>query len=506
MNIKNCEKKEKNEAEMLVEVTAEEFETAVGEAFRKNRNKISVPGFRKGKAPRKIIERMYGASVFHSDALDIILPGVVDFAVIESGLKIVGTPQITDVDIPEDNGGITVTINAAMFPEIELTQYRGLSAYKPEVKAEDSEIEAEVDAVRLRNARIETVERPAATGDIAIIDFEGFIDGEPFEGGKDGNYELELGSSSFIPGFEDGVAGMSAGDERDIDLVFPDEYAEHLAGKPVVFKVKLNEVREKQLPDLDDEFAKDVSEFDTLAEYKDSIKEKLLKKKQEDADVAFEGKLMDKIVDSMDTEIPDVMVEEQMDVSMQNFARQAASYGLDPASYLQLMNTTPEVFRESMRKSSLRQVKGMLALEKIAELEGIEVSDEDIENEYQEASVRFKMEVDKIKETVDAEQIAAELKMRRATKVITDNAVALDREEDDADKTADKSEADKPAAKPRKTTAKKTAAEPAEEPATEAVAAETEPGGDDAAPEAKPKKAPAKAAAKKPKPEAEDKE
>jgi len=450
LNIQSGEKKEKNMAEIVVEVSAEELDSAINEAFRKNRNRVAVPGFRKGKASRKIIERMYGASIFHSDALDILVPGVIRFAADESGLKIVSFPEVTDVDLPEDASSASITIVATLYPEVSLGEYKGLKAYKPAAEVADADIDNEVTSVRLRNARIEKVERPAENGDIAVIDFEGFIDDEPFDGGKGTDHELELGSGQFIPGFEEKLLGMATGEQRDIDLVFPEEYAEELAGKPVVFKVRLNELREKQLPELDDEFAKDVSEFDTIDDYRADIKERLLKGKQAESDAAFENALLDELVKITEADIPDEMVEEQMDNSMKNFTRQCAAYGMDPATYLQLMNTTPEAFRESSRVSSEKQVKAMLALVKVAELEGIEVSDEEIETEYKEAAVRYGMEVDKVKENVDRGSISTDVKLRLATKLLTENAI-VDDQPPQVDDTAEKAPA-----KTKKTKAKKT--------------------------------------------------
>ena len=452
MNIKSCEKNEKNVAEIVIEVNKEELESAIVKAYNKSRNSISVPGFRKGKAPRKIIEKMYGDSIFHSDALDILLPSVLKIVAEESELRIVGFPQATDVDFKEGNDGVDITITASVYPEVALGEYKGLSAVKPVADVSDSEIDSEIEGMRLRNARIEKAERPAVNGDIAVIDFEGFIDDEAFDGGKGENYELELGSNTFIPGFEEKIQGMAAGEERDLDLVFPDNYAEELAGKAVVFKVKLHEVKEKILPELDDEFAKDVSEFDTLDEYKADIKENFMKSRQTDADIAFENALMDKLIESLDADIPDAMVEEQMEISMNGFANQISSYGMDPSTYLQMMNVTPEVFRENMRTSSEKQVKIMLALEKVAELEGIEVSDEDIENEYKEGAERYEMEIDKLKDSVSEETLIRDIKIRRAAQVVTDNATAKESTE------ADDTKAEKPVAKPRKTAAKKPAA------------------------------------------------
>lgn len=474
MNIKSCEKKDKSEFEIIVEVSSQEFETAIGKAFIKNRKSISVPGFRKGKAPRKIVERMYGETVFHADALDILLPEVLVFSESETDLNTVGYPQITDVDINDDNG-VNVTIAAAIYPEVTLGEYKGLSAVKPDVEIPETTIDAEVAAVRFRNARIEKADRPAQDGDIAVIDYDGYLNGEQFEGGKGENYELELGSNTFIPGFEDQVVGMVMGEEREINLTFPEQYTEPLAGKPVVFKVKLNELKEKLLPELDDEFAKDVSEFDTLDEYKADIRDRLKKAKQSEIDAVFENALLEKVIESMEADVPATMIEEHMDHAMNNFAQQIQSYGMDPASYLQMMNMTPEAFRESMRVTSEKQVKINLALEKIAALEAFEATPDDIEKEYAEAAERFGMEIEKIKERVDEKQVVKEILSRAAARLITDTAIAeapppAEENEKVAKaavkkaKAADESDA---TAKKAKVTKKSESAEKAEKPAAE---------------------------------------
>ncbi|MCL2392191.1 MAG: trigger factor [Oscillospiraceae bacterium] len=424
MNIKSCELKEKNEYQIIVEVNPEEFETAVGKAFVKNRKSIMVPGFRKGKAPRKIIEGMYGATVFHPDAVELLLPDVLEFTDNETDLKTVGQPQITDVDIKEDKSGVHVTIMTAIYPEVKLGAYKGLTAVKPSTEIPDSAVDAEVASAQLRSARIEKADRPAVEGDITVIDFDGYVDGKQFEGGKSEGYELELGSKAFIPGFEDKVVGMSPGEQRDIELIFPEEYTPELAGKSVVFKVTLHEIKEKQLPELDDEFAKDVSEFDTLKEYKADIKARLTSAKEAEANTAFENALLEKVIEHMEVEVPNAMIEEQMDMAMNSFAMQIQSYGMDPAQYLQMMNITPEAFRENTRLSSEKGVKISLALEKIAELEAIEVSTEDIEKEYAQAAERFEMELDKIKKSVPEDKVVSDIKSRLAAKIVTESGVA----------------------------------------------------------------------------------
>ena len=453
MKIKSTEKKENNEVELIIEISPEELESAVNKAFIKNRSRIAVPGFRKGKAPRKIIEKMYGVEIFLSDALDDILPDTLRFAMKESEFNIVGYPKVSDVDIKENNTYAEVTLIAALYPEVKIGKYKGLSAPKLSVEVPEAEIESQVATMRDRNARIEKADRPAANGDIAVIDFEGFVDDVAFEGGKGENYELTLGSGQFIPGFEEKVEGMAAGDTRDIDLVFPENYKEDLAGKPVVFKVKLNEVKEKLLPDLDDEFAKDVSEFDTLDEYKADIKAKLLETRQKEVDENFENILMEQIIETLEADVPEAMVEEQMDNSMNNLTRQISAYGMQPAQYMQMLGVTPEVFKERMREGSENQVKAALALEKIAEIEKIEVSSDEVEEEYKEASERYKMEIDKLKESVTLDDIIRDLKLRKAAKLVVEHAIAEDFKEGDLKKEKTK----KPAAKKKE--AKKTEAE-----------------------------------------------
>ncbi|MCL2226967.1 MAG: trigger factor [Oscillospiraceae bacterium] len=484
MNIKSCEQKEKSQYQIIVEISPEEFESAVGKAFLKNKKSISVPGFRRGKAPRKIVERMYGATVFHSEALDMLLPDVLEFADKETTVRTVGYPQISDVDIKEGENSVDITVMTAIYPEVKLGEYKGLSAVKPDAEIPESAVDAEIAAARMRGARIEKADRPAVEGDVTVIDYDGYLDGERFEGGKAEGYELELGSKAFIPGFEDKLIGMVPGEERDIDLVFPENYTEHLAGKPVVFKIKLHEIKEKLLPELDDEFAKDVSEFDTLDEYKADIRERLKTARQADADAAFENALLEKVVENLEVDIPDAMIEEQMDMAINNFSQQIQAYGMKPESYLQMMNLTPETFRENIRSNAEKQVRVNLALEKIAEIEAFEVTAEEIEKEYQEASERFGMEIDEIKKNVDEEKVIAEIKTRHAARVITENATAeAPPPEGEAD--SGEGKAKKPASKSKASSTKKTTAKKADD--TDDDAAE--------APKEKAKKAPTKKAA-----------
>ena len=311
MTVKNVEKLEKSRVAVTVEVGAEEFEAAVAKAYAKARGKLSIPGFRPGKAPRKMIEKLYGAGVFYSDAVDIALPEAYTQAIGQSGLDVVGYPEIEIVDDKIDENGFTFKATVAVYPEVKLGEYKGLTAEKEEIKVSADDVKERLNEMAERNARLVSVDRKAKKGDIAVIDFEGFDNGEAFEGGKGENYELELGSGSFVPGFEDQVIGMKAGEEKDIDITFPENYHEDLAGKAVVFKVKVHEVKEKEVPEMDDEFAKDVSEFDTLKDLKADLKKKITEERQKDADRVFEENLMNQVAENITADIPDVMVENQ---------------------------------------------------------------------------------------------------------------------------------------------------------------------------------------------------
>ena len=444
MDILQSNKKENCKVEILVEVSPAEYDEAAGKAFIKNRNKVSVPGFRRGKAPRRIVERMYGAEIFLSDTLETLFPNILKTITEDHDYKLIDQPQITDVDLKDEDGSLSVTVAFSIYPEVTLGEYKGLSAPKKSAEVPESDIDTEIATIRMRNSRIESVDRPAQEGDIAVIDFEGFMDGVPFDGGKGDDYELELGSNVFIPGFEDRVCGMEVGEERDIDLAFPDEYEEGLAGKPVVFKVRLNEVKEKQLPDLDDEFAMDVSEFDTLAEYKADVRYRLEKAKKQEVDDAYEQALMEKLLENVEADVPDVMVESRLEGVMKKLARQVSAYNMEPAQYLQMIGMTPETFRENSRASCAKQVKIALALEKIAELENIEISEGEIEKEYDAIAAESGKSIEELRKSLDREDLINDLKLRAAAKLVMDNATAEDPDATDAN---DDSEAKKPASK-----------------------------------------------------------
>ena len=461
MNVTSCEKKDNKTAELSVFVTAEEFDLALEECYRRSKNQITVPGFRKGKAPRKLIEKMYGASVFYNDALDMILPAVCSHGITEQKLRVVGVPQILNIDIADDKS-VTVRYSVDLYPEATVTEYKGLKAVRKPVTVEDKEIDGELAAMQFKNARIQPVDRPAANGDIVTIDFEGFIDGQPFEGGKGENYELVLGSGTFIPGFEEKLNGVRAGEERDLDLVFPENYKEDLAGKPVVFKVKVHEVKERVLPDLDDEFAKDVSEFDTLEEYKASIRENLMKERQTQVERDFEEAVLQKLAENVEADIPESMINEYIDNQLRNMSEQLSVYGMDLAMYFNMLGTDEEGFRNGVRPSTINRIKITLGLEKVAELENLEPTDEEIEDFYKGLADQYKMDVEKVKESVDRDSVAGELKLRAASKLVVDNAIPEEPKEEEAksEETPDEQPEEAPAAEaPKKTRRSSKAAE-----------------------------------------------
>ena len=424
MNVKSVEKTENSTAKVVLEVEKDQFQAALDKAYRKVKNDIYIPGFRKGKAPRKIVEGMYGASVFYEDAINLIFPDIWAKATEEQELNVVGSPSIADLNV-EDSGNLVLTVETGLYPEVTLGQYKGIEAEKAPVEVTEEEIDAEVKKLADRNSTVETVDRPAELGDTTVIDFTGYIDGEPFEGGDGDNHSLKLGSGTFIPGFEEQLVGVSAGEEKDVNVTFPEDYgAEELAGKPAVFKVKVKEVKATNTPELDDEFAKDVSETaDTLADLRKELKEKKEKEKAEEADSAFKNAVMQTAIDNMTAVIPDGMVEEQLDNIMQQYAMSMQQSGFSLEQYAQMMGTTVQGIRESQRASALSQIKNTLLLEKVAEVEGIEITDEQVEETYKEMAEQYEMEIEKVKEYVPAEEIVRDKKFQKAMEVITDSAV-----------------------------------------------------------------------------------
>ena len=451
MTVKNVEKLEKSRVAVTVEVGAEEFEAAVAKAYAKARGKLSIPGFRPGKAPRKMIEKLYGAGVFYSDAVDIALPEAYTQAIGQSGLDVVGYPEIEIVDDKIDENGFTFKATVAVYPEVKLGEYKGLTAEKEEIKVSADDVKERLNEMAERNARLVSVDRKAKKGDIAVIDFEGFDNGEAFEGGKGENYELELGSGSFVPGFEDQVIGMKAGEEKDIDITFPENYHADLAGKAVVFKVKVHEVKETIKPELDDEFAKDVSEFDTLAALKKSIKADLAAKRQESVDREFENEAVVLAGKNMTCNIPACMIDEQVDKQLEQFSYQLQSQGMKMDDYLKMIGGDVKGMRDSMRPMAEQTVRSNILLSEIVHQEAIDVTEEEVEEELKKMAEQYKMELDKIKEMVDVEAVKSDLKGRKAVKLIVDNAKPVEKEKKTAKKAAKKEDAAEAPAEEAKT-------------------------------------------------------
>ena len=435
MNVKSVEK-ENGKAKVVVEIDKAEFEQALNKAYAKCRKDIMLPGFRKGKAPRKMVESMYGATVFYEDAVNEIFPDIYTKAIVEQELKAVGSPSVSNMDTP-DEGGVVLTIETELYPEVTLGQYKGLEVPKREVKVEESEVDAEVNRMAERNARIETVDRAAANGDTVVIDFEGFVDDKPFQGGKAEDYSLTLGSGSFIPGFEDALVGAVAGEERDVNVTFPEDYsAKELAGKPAVFKCKVHEVKESIKPELDDEFAKDVSEFDTLDALKDDIRTRFTKSRTEQNERAFESAAVQMAAANMTCNIPACMIDEQVDHQIEQFAYQLQSQGMKMEDYVKMVGGDLSSLRASMRPMAEQTVRSDILLSEIAHAENLEVTDEEVEEELKKLAEQYQMELDKVKAAVETAAVKSDLMGRKAAKLITDSAVAVapaeEKKEDDA--------------------------------------------------------------------------
>ena len=423
MNVKSIEKNG-NLATVVVEIDKELMESGVNKAYMKARKSIMIPGFRKGKAPRKMIEKMYGAHVFYDDGLEEIFPEIYQFAVVEQDVKAIGRPSLTDVNIDE-NSIVTITLTTETYPEVTLGDYKGLEVEKTEATVSDEQVAAELDRMAQNVASTETVERAAEMGDTANIDFEGFDNGVPFEGGKGEAFDLKLGSGSFVPGFEEQVVGMTAGEEKDIDITFPEDYHAELAGKPVVFHVKLNKVTATNVPELDDDFAKDVSEFETLDELKADIRAKALENAQKQIDSAFEQAAVEKAAENCTVEMPKALVEAELDNQMERFAYQLQMSGYSIEQYAKMMGGDLNTMRNAFRPAAEKQAKINVTLEKIAEVEGVEVTEEDLTAEFEAMAKQYSLEVEKIREMVPAEEVKAGLKTRKAVKAIVDNAVAV---------------------------------------------------------------------------------
>ena len=423
MNVKNIERNG-NKTTIVVEIDKELMESGVNKAYLKARKQIMVPGFRKGKAPRKMIEAMYGAHVFYEDGLEEIFPEVYQFAVLDQGVKAIGRPSLEDMQISEENL-VTLTLTTEVYPEVTLGDYKGLEVEKAAAEVTDAQVEAELDRMAKNVASTETVEKAAEMGDTANIDFEGFDNGVPFDGGKGDNFDLKLGSGQFVPGFEEQIVGMTAGEEKNIDITFPENYHAELAGKAVVFHVKLNKVTVTNVPALDDEFAKDVSEFDTLEELKADIRAKALESAQKQIDSAFENAAVEKAAENTTVDMPKALVEAELDNQMERFAYQLQMSGYSMEQYAQMMGGDVSTMRNAFRPQAEKQAKINVTLEKIAEAEAITVSDEDLAAEYESMAKQYELTVEKIKEMVSVDELNESIKTRKAIKVITESAVAV---------------------------------------------------------------------------------
>ena len=424
MNVKNIERNG-NEATIVVEIDKDLMETGINKAYLKARKQILVPGFRKGKAPRKMIEALYGAHVFYEDGLEEIFPEVYDFAVAkQEGFKAIGRPSLTDMKI-EDDGSVTLTLTTEVYPEVTLGQYKGLEVEKTEAAVTDEQVQAELDRMAQNGASTETVDRAAQMGDTANIDFEGFDNGVPFEGGKGENFDLKLGSGQFVPGFEEQVVGMTAGEEKDIDITFPEDYHKELAGKAVVFHVKLNKVTVTMVPEMDDEFAKDVSEFDTLDALKADVRAKALEQAQKQADSAFENACVEKAAENTTVDMPKALVENELDVQMERFGYQLQMSGYSMEQYAKMMGGDVNTMRNAFRPAAEKQAKISVTLEAIAKAEGLAATEEEIEEEVKSLAKQYELEEAKVKEMVPAEELTGSLVTRKAIKLIVDSAVAV---------------------------------------------------------------------------------
>lgn len=420
------EKLEKNMAKLTIEVSAEEVEKAIEKAYQKQKSRISVPGFRKGKVPRKMVEKMYGVGVFYEDAVNDMIPTAYEAAVKESELEIVSQPKIDVVQI-EAGKEFIFTAEVAVKPEVELGEYKGVEVPKSDVSVSDEEVMAEIDKEREQNSRIITVDdRAVEDGDMTVIDFEGFVDGVAFEGGKGTDYPLTIGSHSFIDTFEEQLIGKNIGEEVDVNVTFPEEYhAEELKGKPALFKVTVKEIKKKELPELDNDFVEDVSEFSTVDEYKASIKTKIEEKKADEAKSAKEEATIEKIIEGAKMEIPDAMVDSQVRQMAEDFARRISAQGLTIDQYFQYTGLTSDKLLEQMRPQALKRIQSRLVLEAVADKENFEVTDKDVNNEINDMASAYQMEADKLKDLLtdaDKENMKRDIQVKKAVEFVTENA------------------------------------------------------------------------------------
>ncbi len=463
MKVTSVEKKEKSTVELTIQVEADAFEAAVQKAYEKERKNIGVPGFRKGKAPRKIIEGMYGTGVFYEEAINQVYPGAYAQAVEEQKLDDVGYPKIEIVEVGKD--GLTFKALVSVRPEVKLGAYKGLTASKDVAKVTDKDVDEELKPYIDRATRLVSVDRAAQNGDTVVIDFEGFDNGEAFDGGKGENYDLKLGAGMFVPGFEEQLVGAKAGEEKDLDITFPEDYHPGLAGKAVVFHVKVKEVKEPQAPVVDDEFAKDVSEFETMDAFRKSLAEKIADRRSKQADADFENQVLEQLIENMECEIPDGMVDVQLDRLMEDYAMRLQSQGISMEDYQKMMGVNGDIVRESARPSALRQVQMQLALTAVADAENLEVTDEEVQAEVDRLAKQYNIDVEQVKAAVPVEDLKKDLRLRKASDLVIAEAKVGKAKKKAAAKKTEKAEETEVEEKPKRTRKKKT--EETEEPKAE---------------------------------------
>ena len=424
MALKSSNKVETNVYELEITVDAETFTEACKKAYLKQRKSIQIPGFRKGKATQGMIEKVYGEGAFYEEALEIVYPEAVGAAFEEAGLNVIDQPSDVEFPTMSKTEGVVIKMKVTTYPEVKLGEYKGIKGKMLDTEVTDEDVDTELKNMQERNSRLVTVEdRESAMGDTCDINFEGFVDDVAFDGGKGENYPLELGSNSFIPGFEEQVAGHKAGEEFDVNVTFPEQYEPSLAGKDAIFKCKINEIKVKEPPELDDEFAKDVSEFDTLDELKDDLKKQIAERKEANAKTDFENQIIEQICENMEVEIPECMFTQKCDEMVQDYAYRLQMQGLDLNTYLQYLGQTMDQFKEQFMEGAKQQVNTKLALDAIVKAENIEASEEEIEAEVNKLAEQYNMEADKIKAAVPAEQLSSDITTRKAVDFIVDNAV-----------------------------------------------------------------------------------
>ena len=424
MNVQNIEKKENNTASFQVVVDSAAFEKAVDQVYRRNKKDLYIPGFRKGKAPRQVIEGMYGKEIFFEEAVEDLADEAFQAGLKESELRMVGRPNIENVDISDDKV-LTYTFGITLYPEVKLGQYRGIEVKKDEAVFDEAQVEKELEEVRKRNARLLDVERAVQNGDRVTIDFEGFVDGVAFDGGKADDYELEIGSGTFIPGFEDQIVGAMPGEDRDINVTFPEEYTPELAGKAAAFKVKVKSVQEPELPELDDEFAKDISDFDTMDEYRSDLRAKLVKNFEEDQEGQYHSRLMEAAINNMEVEIPNVMVEEKLEEQLRNYASSMGMMPMDMSKdeIFKSLQIDEQTFTTVMRPQAMFELNTELLLDAIAKAESIESTDEELEQAIADMAKNYGMEADQVRQYINPDVVRTDLCRRKAAEIIRDTAV-----------------------------------------------------------------------------------